>query len=159
VAKAETYMRFNLSPWQGLRISALSLLLKGVSGDATPMRISTTNATWQESSVNWNSRPTPVTSLSVAPSLGDATARFDLAALFPSGFVDKPTLDVRLATPKDALVTFASREAASADQPKLVLDVASRNDTVDLPTTSDAMANSANPTTNYGTSTKLRAMS
>jgi len=107
VAKAETYMRFNLSPWQGLRVSALSLLLKGVSGDAAPMRISTTNATWQESSVDWNTRPTPVTSLSVAPSLGDATARFDLGALFPTGFIDKPTLNVRLATPADQLVTFA----------------------------------------------------
>jgi SpoIID/LytB domain protein len=158
VAKNEAFLRFNLSPWQGLRIGALSLVLKGVVGDASPMRVSTTNATWQENTLNWNTRPTPVTALSVAPTLSDATARFDLASLFPSGFVDKPTLSVRVATPKDQLVTFASREAASTDQPKLVLDVASRNDMVELPTTSDTMANSNSPTTTFGTATKLRAM-
>ena len=157
LAKAETYLRFNLSPWQGLRIAALALTLKGVSGNASPLRVATTNATWQETSVNWNTRPAAVASLTGAPVVTDTTAKFDLKSLFPSGFVDKTSLGVRVATPDDQLVTFGSRET-STTQPKLTLDVASRNDTVDLPSTSDTMANADSPLTNYGTSTRLRAV-
>lgn len=155
VAKAETYVRFNLSAWQGLRISAIAFTLQGVGGDATPLRLATTGSTWKETQLNWNNRPAAVASVAATPVVAGTTARFDVKSLFPTGFVDKVNLALRVTTPLDLAVTFGSRETTSI-KPLLTLDVAARTDTVDLPATADTWANSGSVYTNYGTATSVK---
>lgn len=155
VAKGETFLRFNLSAWQGLRVAGLRLTLAAVSGDATPLSLSTTGTSWTEGTVNWNNRPAAVDPVAGAPTVSGTTATFDVKSLFPSGVIDRVQLSLRVASPMDVLVTFGSRETSTA-KPMLTLDVGPRTDTVDLPTISDTYANSNYTGTNYGTSTALK---
>jgi SpoIID/LytB domain protein len=155
LAKGESFLLFNLSAWQGLHVADLRLSLAAVSGDATPLRLSTTGTTWTETTVNWNNRPAAVAAVAGGPTISGTTATFDVKSLFPSGVIDRVQLSLRVASPLDVLVTFGSRETSTA-KPTLSLDVASRTDTVDLPATADTYANSNYTTTNFGTRTLVK---
>ena len=151
---AESYIRFNLSAWQGLRVSALDLVLRGVEGTATSLRVSSTGTAWSEGSITWKTRPAVVQSLSGAPSASGGQARFDLRPLFPTAVVDRTLLSVRITNNQDTLVTFGSRE--STPSPRLELTAGPRLDTVGLAVIQDTWANSAKPSLNYKSAANLK---
>ncbi|MDQ3937274.1 MAG: DNRLRE domain-containing protein, partial [Chloroflexota bacterium] len=151
---SESFVYFNLSAWQGLRVSTLELRLAGIAGNASGLRLHRTTTGWKEKAITHNSRPSTLETLSSRAQSATATARFDLRSLFPTGVIDRTLLSLRLTNTQDALVTFGSRE--SSTKPSLMLTAGPRLDVVRLPSVADTWANSSKPSVNYKSASWLK---
>ena len=154
--EAESLLKFNVSAWSGKRIASLALTIRNVSGDASGLVVDRTDGGWKELTVTWNLRPKTIATISTLSStpraLGEP-AQFDVKSAFPSGFVDRSTVWLRIRNTKTNLVTFGSSETAT--KPRLTLGVAEQVAPTRMKPTSDTWVEQASPTRTHAGATYL----
>jgi len=167
-----SYLRFEVQGLQGAPGSAtLRLYVRDGTSNA-PQVVTSPDTTWNEATITWNNKPTTGT---VVSNLGAVTTgtwiEYDVTSAI-SG--NGPVTFALLAESSDAL-SVNSRENPT-DTPQLVLRAGSAPSPTPSPTvtptpspsplpgipttfdaTADARVEEANPTTNFGSSTLLRA--
>jgi peptidoglycan hydrolase-like amidase len=153
---SESHLRFDIAAWRGLSVNSLALVLRGVQGDPSLLRAHRTSGAWNEGSLTYKTRPSAVQAAGAARVVS-AGVRLDLKPLFPTGIINRDTLNLRITNAAATLVQFASRE--STTRPRLVLATGTRLDAVGLRPIADAFANSAHPKRTYGSAARLKVTS
>jgi SpoIID/LytB domain protein len=152
---SESVMRFKLDAWAGQNVSAVTLTLHGVSGDATALSVDEASNSWKESTVNWRTRPSSVRTLDTTPAVAGASATFDLTDLFVDGVVDRTVVSLRVRSTTTDLTTFGARESTSPARLNVVVRPQVQSD--QLEPIGDTWADATNPTATHGTAKWLFA--
>lgn len=110
----ETFLKFDLSAWQGHAYESLELQLEVGHGGTSNVSAYRVAAGWDEATLTWNTRPAGGKSLGASvtpPAVGPVV--LDIGAAFRSREVNAPLLAIRIDASGSDRTAFLSREGST----------------------------------------------